>query len=709
MTHPRTHWTRALAAVILTAMVALPTWGGESSGGIPPAPSKRSPQATSTSKPVAEPPLPPDEKWFEHARVAGLSVSGLRITDAQMIAWIDDLRHQGATVIEADSRLSDYLTDAEFASQVELAGRFSKLAHDRGMRVVWYIPSLEVITADGVVTKHSMARDHLDWLQLSFDRKTRGYFYGQKVFWVEPRDESAWMCPNGPYREYFIERLKKLAGTGVDALWLDVPIMNLVVGRWACTDKYCQAKFVRDTGMRFPARIDLHDAAFVRFVTWRHEMLAEFLRDCAAAMKSVSPGIRCVAEIVTLDHLGATDWGADGTFLKDVDVVWEVDSISDTTGMADARPDDWYAQMTAYKWCKGALEGLPSWSFSYGWRSDDAQLVMASCLAAQINPYESRVPKMTTTVGRAFRRKMFDWVRANQSSLFDAQSAAPVAIVYSSASRDLVDGTRSNAWFASWNRPRRDLLWYASSPEESVESSDYLAEYRGWAKLFIQNGVPFDIVPANRLNAERLAAYKVVVAPQMAALDEAQAALLQGVAERGGTLVVSGPLTGWLTPEGKKRPSPLWGELMAPAARAANRQSVVTRGSGRVACWAGTPGKRYLLKADPAVAAVAKDWMASAGVQGLLAEPAPVYLQVYRASDGTVVHAVHYGWHKNRDSTAAPRTVSLRVPVGHAVTRVLQTSPGDGPPREVPFTRDGDAVRFTASVGINSLFLLQER
>jgi len=658
-------------------------------------------------------------QWFRHARIAGLSVSGINITDTTMIDWINELQVQGVTAIEADSVLSDYLKKKDFAQQVEIVTRFVKLAHERNMRVVWYIPALEVITANGVFVKESMAREHLDWVQLGFDRKTRAFFYGQKVFWVEPNDESAWMCPNGPYRQYLLDRLKTLAKTGLDALWLDVPILNLVIGRWACADTYCQTKFTQQTGMEFPRKIDFSDPSFFRFVTWRHETLTEFIQDCSRTIKSVAPEILLVAEIVSLDHMGSTIWGPDGTYLKDTHVVWEVDCISDTTGMADAQPIDWFSHMTVYKWCQSALAPKASWAFSYGWRPDDAQMVMANCLAAQINPYEVRVPKMTTTVGKRYRTRMFEWIARNSDSIFESESQAPVGIIYSSKSRDLVDGARSNAYFSTWSRPRRDYRWFASDMEESVMNTEYISEYRGWAKFLIQNNIPFDIVPINKMSLNRLSQFHFLFLPQAATLEKSALELLMKWVRTGGTLAVTGPMSARYKPSGHRRKTSLWSRNFNKGVEVTNlfldqsqknwRSTSV--GKGKVIYWGKNVGKQYLSDDDPTVAQAALEWLTNRKIQPYLTQNQPIYLQTYRRKKETIVHAVHYGWHQDRTSTAKPLSVSFRIPLSQSsmVSRVLHTWPGEKSPRQIQFVRKDGSVQFEATVNINSLFLLQER
>ena len=83
--------------------------------------------------------------------------------------------------------------------------------------------------------------------------------------------------------------------------------------------------------------------------------------------------------------------------------VWEVDAVSDKTGMREAKPDDWISLIGMSKFAKAASGKKPSWIFTYGKEPDDGLLVMAEALAAGNHPYETKIPLMTTTVGASPR------------------------------------------------------------------------------------------------------------------------------------------------------------------------------------------------------------------------------------------------------------------------------------------------------------------
>ncbi len=106
--------------------------------------------------------------WAKTAKLGGAAVfTGM--TQQEMDQVLSDMVAQKVTVIEADSDLSNYLTDAQFEQELTLMRNFSDEAHKRGLRVVWYYPSLEVVTVNGKNIDQTMAKEHLDWVQIGLD------------------------------------------------------------------------------------------------------------------------------------------------------------------------------------------------------------------------------------------------------------------------------------------------------------------------------------------------------------------------------------------------------------------------------------------------------------------------------------------------------------------------------------------------------------
>ncbi len=645
--------------------------------------------------------------WIAEARILGFPISGVMVDPASMEIALDRAVRQHANVLEADSRLSDYLTDEDFESELQLMKDTTRLVHERGLKIVWYYPTLEVITPNGRFRQDTLGRMHPDWLQLSFDQERRGVFYGQKVFWVEPNDESAWMCPNSPYREWYKSRLCKLAGTGVDGLWLDVPLFGLIVGRWGCACSYCLDKFSRQTGMDFPGRFDVSDKRFWRYVSWRHETLTEFIEDCKAVIQSVNSEVITIAEVVALDHLGAVEWGTEGSSMRNNFVVWEEDGSSETTAMADASYDDWMAQYNIYKYCRGATMERPSWAFCYGYDDPDSQLVMAGAVASQNNPYELRVPKMTTTVGMEFRGIMYRWIEQYSRQIFRAHSLAPALVLYSERNRDYLDTLNVGGMVISDAPPMRDRQWLGMK-EGTPLVHDYMGDYRGLSIFLFQNQIPADVYPFSRVDEELLKYYKVIVLPYMKTLTEGEKGILLSAVENGATLIVSGPEPGSRDENGSIREPGFWAEIAGPAD---GDTTTVSLGRGRIFFWKEMVGREYLRTKDDRIASKLLSVMATGGVVPWTVEKADLVIQPYVYEDQVVVHVLNYTWIGALHNQPNRFTLELSIPwdVDTPIVEIFQSEPQFDTPRKLTFAQRGNLLQIPMEVGINALVIINTR
>lgn len=644
--------------------------------------------------------------WIAEARIYGMAIPWARFNPARTAIELDRVIEQGANVIEADSGLSDYLSEEDFVSNMQIIKETTDLIHDRGLKVVWYIPSLEVVTPNGRFRKDSFGRIHADWLQLSFDGENRAVFYGHKVFWIEKNDESAWLCPNSPFRDWMKIRLRRLSKTGVDGFWLDVPLFDLIVARWGCTCNYCRKKFEGQTGLEFPRKFDISDKRFWRYIQWRHETITEFIEDCKKAIASVNEKAITIAEVVSLDHMGATQHGLEGSMMANNFIVWEADAVSETTGMAEASYEDWMALHNIYKYCRGATVDRPSWAFSYGYSDDDAQLVMASAIAAQNNPYELRVPKMTTTVGIEFRGMMYNWIKQYSKQIFRSRSLAPVVVLYSERNRDFLDGLHAGGIFFSPTAPGRDRKWLGSKGG-SPEVLKYMGDYRGLNILLYQYQIPSDIYPFSRVNGNLLQRYRVIVLPCMAIMTEDEKEMLLQAVYKGATLIVSGDEPGKWDAEGDMRKESLWKDIIADAEGEGNTRYL---GEGRICFLDDRLGQEYLKSRDRKIATPFLNCLNDAGIEPWVSINLPVVIEAYTLERQTILHVLNYSWVGSITNKAKRLPLELSIPrdLSNEIEEVIQSEPQWDLPKKLSFSEKEGKLIIPLEVGINALVVINK-
>ena len=229
------------------------------------------------------------KSWGKAVRVVGSALFvGMEPQEIDQV--LSDMIAQNVSVIEADSNLSNYLTESQFKQELAFMSEFTTAAHAWGLKVVWYYPSLEVITPNGNNLPNTMYKDHPDWVQLGLNG-TPNVFYGGsgQAFWVEKDAESAWMSPSSPYRDYFIDRVLKIVSTGIDGLWIDIPLFaDFRSRKWSDFSPSAVAKFQTDTGLSAPEVEDWNDPVWRCWIAWQLNEIALFLSDVVTAVREVN-------------------------------------------------------------------------------------------------------------------------------------------------------------------------------------------------------------------------------------------------------------------------------------------------------------------------------------------------------------------------------------------------------------------------------------
>jgi len=513
--------------------------------------------------------------WVRVASLGGTDISS-DMSESELNSILNQRLLEKVSVLEFDSRLSEYLTESAFDSEVAFLDNAAQSAHALGMHAVIYYPSLEVITPNGENIANTMFKDHPDWVQYGLGGEAN-VFYGSQEHWVDPGAESAWMSPNSPYREYYLNRIRKLAATSLDGVWVDVPIYLDTGTDWAGAGTYAAEDFRTwsianglggTTGYDMPNLPNFNDPAFRAWIRWRHENLAIFLEDVRLAAHEINPDFMIVIENFPMDYMDATKAGLDGAFRESADNfirVWEVDSVSNTRGMQWSNFDDFSNKITMFKWANAVEHENPAWVFSYGGETLDASLVLAATVATGNAPFEAQTPDMTQTVDSAMRSRWFNYLRNNETALLQTSRNSRVGIWYSSASRDYQDFSMGGEYgmYSTTTPPAADSNWWSKEAEDSVIRKPHLGGYRGAGYALTQLTLPYSIVadpgePANDLNGISL-----LWLPSVAAISNESANIIEQFVANGGIVLATGELPGQLDEMGNQRSSNAFSNLFA--------------------------------------------------------------------------------------------------------------------------------------------------
>ena len=455
--------------------------------------------------------------------------------------------------IEVDNdipgRYESFLDPAE---KLKALRAMATRAHGAGNYAFVYIAGTECITAKAASQPHSMAKDHPDWLQ----RKLTGepaVFGGGAAFWVREGDEDVWLTPFAAgWMKVYLERVRQIAATGIDGVYVDIPYwMTHFKGwgdSWASFDDYTLAAFKTKTGLN--ARTDLklgdfRDANFRKWVDFRIEALTDFMRQIDAAVKSVNPKCKTIAEIYPGIEESAVRVGADVYDLYRV-----VDTIAheySTGGRAARRtPLTWFQDLAGMYSFRAFAGSKPSWMLTYSWENDKQVLpgeAMKNLALAQLmagtNTWDARGHVMSGSNDMETRKVIFKWMRDHEKVFFlPRQPIRPIGVYFSPKTRNYF-------------------------------SRDFIDSYRGAMMLLMQSHLEFQVVTPRTLQAFR---GSVLLLPEARCLSKQELGVLGSFLNSGKALIVTGQ-TGRYDQTGAELPANPMHNLLSitdPAQKAAS-------------------------------------------------------------------------------------------------------------------------------------------
>jgi hypothetical protein len=262
---------------------------------------------------------------------------------------------------------------------------------------------------------------------------------------------------------------------GAHTLFIDVPYLQKTSKHVTCRCRHCQAKFKKDTGQTIPRRPS-RSYAYHRFLWWRHEVLGGFFRELRQAIRKVNRNARLVIEEYPAYVDGATTaTGLDIGLARpgDVDLFAHEYSAKQFDKKPFSEKDrlELAATLALYR----GLDGdRPTWVLSYAHDPRGSRVNAAIHLAYDASFWETKGPEMNdTTVGRAWRKKLFSWFGDNRDIFGKSRQLATVAVLYSPASRDFSAGHFRTLRQVTLALTRARVPYRVLSTRDLAELKDY--------------------------------------------------------------------------------------------------------------------------------------------------------------------------------------------------------------------------------------------
>jgi hypothetical protein len=474
----------------------------------------------------------PTQNWTHYVRIGAY---GLRSDNA--VSIVRDAQATGVFGIEADNdipgRYESFLDPSE---KLQAIRAVAEEAHKYGNKSFVYIAGTECITANADKSAHTLAKDHPDWLQ----RKITGepaMFAAGSAFWIRPGDEDVWVSPYAPeWRKTYMERLRQIAATGIDGIYVDIPYwMTHFDGwedTWASFDDYTVNAFRRSTGLDACHDLKLGNFAepnFRKWIDFRITTLTDFVDEIGRTARSVNPKIMTIPEIYPGIEEETVRVGADVYQMYGVvDAVAHEYEFGSGDHMASSRSQmDWLLYQAGMLSFRAFAQGKATWILNYSWDGDkdvapsDAMKNLAmSQVMAGVNVWDAPGHSMAGSNDSKTRKEIFQWIGQHE--------------------RD----------FYSPRVPIRPVGVYFSPQSRNYDSAGFLPSYRGTLLLLLQKHLELQVVTPRTLAAFR---GPVLVLPNVSVLGEDEKSSLRDFVLRGGRVVITGTDATALDTSGVKR------------------------------------------------------------------------------------------------------------------------------------------------------------
>ncbi len=465
-----------------------------------------------------------NQDWTNYVRIGAY---GLKGGDALEI--VRKAQASGVFGIEVDNdipgRYESFLNPEE---KLKAIREVAEAAHHEGNYAFVYIAGTECITAHGDKVAHTLAKDHPDWLQ----RKITGepaIFGGGSAFWIREGDEDVWVSPYAPeWRKIYMERVRQIAATGIDGIYIDIPYwMTHFDGwedTWASFDDYTVAAFKQQTGLNAKHDLklgDFSDPAFRKWVAFRIQTFTDFLSEVDRTAKAVNPKIKTIPEIYPGIEGESVRVGADVYSLYPVvDAIAHEYEFGEGDHMASSRkPLDWFRYQVGMHSFRAFAQGKATWILNYSWDGDKKvdgseamiresmmNLAMSQVMVGA-NFWDAPGHSMAGSNDLPTRKKIFSWIKAHEKTFYLPRSPVdPIGVYFSPETRNL----------------------YAQ---------DFIASYRGIVILLMQKHLEFQIVTPRTLAEFR---GKTLVLPDVRVLSDGEKNWMQSFAAHGNRLVITG-------------------------------------------------------------------------------------------------------------------------------------------------------------------------
>jgi hypothetical protein len=360
-----------------------------------------------------------------------------------------------------------------------------------------------LVRTDPHATYDDTKAAHPDWIAVDAEGNPRRHWSSPEM-WVT--------CAMGPYNFEFMTAVHReiMSRYRPDGIFL-----NRWDGSGDCYCRHCREDFRAATGFNLPRTADVQDPARRAYIAWRQKRLVALLDRWNTEIRAIDPE----ASMIPNNGSGALS---------------QMDSIA-TSHRAPMLVADrqarhglaapWLMGKTAkeFRATMGAKPVIGLFGIGveepYRWKdsvngSAEIRIWVLDGLANGMRPWFSKFSG-TLHDERWLRgvEDLYLWTEKHQAYLTHQQPLARVGLVYS-----------------------QQTAWYYGGEQAAAKVENHGL---GWYQALVESRIPFEMVHDQLLDAGRLAPYKTLILPNIAALSDVQCDQLRAFVKNGGSLIAT--------------------------------------------------------------------------------------------------------------------------------------------------------------------------
>jgi hypothetical protein len=361
-----------------------------------------------------------------------------------------------------------------------------------------------------------LAEEHGDWMQTNINGELIPSGYGT----------GSLFCVNTGFTEWTKNIIQDLAAYDIDGIFLDGPFFSYT----ACFCSACKLKFKNRYGYELDENVLNDQAKRIDHMSFKKDCIAEFVRDCRDALKSIKPdaiiymnGIELNADKYCSRNNNLTikyqDFlGAEGGFLyndlREVSVLKPGMTAKLIETQADGKPTVVFLAGRWSPWVRTLLTPAESW------------FVHAEAVANGANTWYGIHAENNQDETMKEIQAINEFLKKNEKYCTGTHSLAETALLWSGKTANFYQSSAAKTDFTQ-----------GQSGDADKYKSNVSCDFSGWYEMLSRTHEIFDVIDDYALENKSITKYKTIILPNVSCMSADEAKKIQDYVYAGGNII----------------------------------------------------------------------------------------------------------------------------------------------------------------------------